>query len=431
MLIHGWGGYPTIEAEVKMPLSRSACKTCHDTPLIARGMGRSYGDSAHASTIVQTTYLDHFIAFDTNTGIITVEAGITIREVLKLIIPKGWFMPVTPGTSYVTIGGAIASDVHGKNQHVAGTFSQHVLAMTMLLGMGEVVTTSPSQLPDLFHATCGGMGLTGIILTATIQLMPIQSSTITQTTYKTGCFEEAFEAFDRHNQVTYSVAWIDCVTKTAKGLGRCVLMLGEHAKAGRLNFNLKDPVSIPIYAPSALLNRYSISAFNHLYYSKAGNNRTESIPMGRFFYPLDAMNCWNKLYGRVGFVQYQFVLPKENVVANMKTIFTQIANNGMGSFLAVLKQFGKANNNLLTFPMPCYTLALDFKMSQKTVELLARLDDLVLGMGGRIYLAKDALMSQKTFKMTYRRWQEFEFIREKFGAIGRFASTQSKRLGLA
>ena len=227
MVIHGWGGYPTIDAQVITPNSLSSChKPIEIQPLIARGMGRSYGDSANAPTVLQTTYLDHFIAFDKVRGLLTVEAGVTIREILKLIVPNGWFIAVTPGTSFVTIGGAIASDVHGKNHHVMGTFGQHLQSVTMLLGTGEIVTTSPTERPDLFHATCGGMGLTGLILTATIKLISIHSATITQTTIKTSCLEEACEQFEANCAATYSVAWIDCLAR-GKELGRSVLMLGE------------------------------------------------------------------------------------------------------------------------------------------------------------------------------------------------------------
>lgn len=430
MQIHGWGGYPTTDASVITPLSLSACKDHLQSPLIPRGTGRSYGDSANASTVLQTTYLDHFMDFDQATGLVTVEAGTNIKDLLSLIVPRGWFVPVTPGTSFITIGGAIASDVHGKNHHVAGTFGQHVKSMTMLLGTGETVTTSPTERSDLFHATCGGMGLTGVILTATIQLIPIKSAAIKQTTHKTSCLEATCEAFEANSHRTYNVAWIDCVT-TGKSLGRSVLMLGEHAEAGSLVIPNKGTINVPIHAPSALLNKYTVSAFNALYYGKAAHNKTEIIPLQPFFYPLDAIGGWNKLYGKAGFVQYQFVLPKDNGVVHMHQILERIADSGTGSFLAVLKQFGEANGNLLSFPMAGYTLALDFKMSQKTISLLKTLDEMVVRMGGRIYLSKDALMSEMTFKTTYPRWQEFEAVREKYGAIGKFASDQSKRLGLA
>jgi decaprenylphospho-beta-D-ribofuranose 2-oxidase len=429
--ISGWGGYPIQAAQVISPLSHSAYKASlqHHPSVIARGMGRSYGDSANAATVLQTTYCDHFIALDTARGLLTVEAGVTLRDILKVTIKHGWFLPVTPGTSFVTVGGAIASDVHGKNHHVAGTFGQHVVSITILLGTGEVATTSPTELPDLFHATCGGMGLTGVILTATIHLIPIKSAYIKQIAIKTGSIEEACEAFEANSASTYSVAWIDCLT-TGRHLGRSVLMVGEHSDCSGLDLVIKAPITVPVHTPTALLNSMTMRAFNGAYWAKAAHNKTQTIPLLPYFYPLDAIGGWNKLYGKAGFVQYQFVLPKADSVANMRKILTRIAQSGAGSFLSVLKQFGPANQNLLSFPIEGYTLALDFKVSPPVIELLHRLDDMVADMGGRVYLTKDAVMREASFKTTYPKWQEFEKVRQKYGAIGRFASAQSKRLGL-
>jgi decaprenylphospho-beta-D-ribofuranose 2-oxidase len=430
--ISGWGGYPTQDAQVITPLSLSAFKTHiqKEEAAIARGMGRSYGDSANAPIVLQTTYCEHFIAFDTAAGVLTVEAGATLRDILKVTVRHGWFLPVTPGTNFVTVGGAIASDVHGKNHHVAGTFGQHVVSMTVLLGTGEVVTTSPTQLPDLFHATCGGMGLTGVILSAGIQLIPIKSAHVNQRTIKAASIEEACEAFEANSTATYSVAWIDCLT-TGPHLGRSVLMVGEHADSGGLDLAIKNPITVPIHTPAALLNSMTMRAFNTAYWAKSAHNKSQSISLVPYFYPLDAIGGWNKLYGKAGFVQYQFVLPKADVVANMRKVLTQIAQSGAGSFLAVLKQFGPANQNLLSFPMEGYTLALDFKISPSVIDLLHRLDDMVADMGGRVYLTKDAVMREASFKTTYPKWREFEAVRHKYGAFGKFASNQSKRLGLA
>lgn len=429
--ISGWGGYPRQNAKVLIPRSLAECKTeVNQHPsLIARGMGRSYGDSANSSTVLQTTTCDHFIAFDSNTGLLTVEAGITLRDILKVTVHQGWFLPVTPGTSFVTVGGAIASDVHGKNHHLAGTFGQHVISMVMLLGTGEMVETSLTKLPDLFHATCGGMGLTGVILSATIQLMPIQSTTIIQKIIKTDRLEIACEAFEENRDAAYSVAWIDCLA-TGKNLGRSVLMFGEHADEGGLTLNFKEPINVPFHTPSVLLNRATMRAFNSVYFAKAVHHKTKKISLLSYFYPLDAIGEWNKLYGKPGFLQYQLVLPKTNGIANMRTILGRIAQSGAGSFLAVLKQFGPGNLNHLSFPIEGYTLALDFKMRSTTINLLRGLDDLITDMGGRVYLTKDAIMQEQSFKASYTRWQEFESIRQKYGAIGRFASAQSRRLGL-
>jgi len=430
--IGGWGGYPIEEAEQLAPASvRSFQESLkNQRPLIARGLGRSYGDSANFSVIAQTKYLDHFLELDTTNGTLKAEAGLSLREILRVIIKQGWFLPVTPGTSFVTLGGAIASDVHGKNHHLSGTFGEHVLSMTVLLGSGELVITSPLVLPDLFHATCGGMGLTGVILDATIKLIPISSSQISQKTIKSRSLEKSYEAFDENSEATYSVAWIDCL-KSGSSMGRSVLLLGEHSDSGDLALSFKKPITVPIHTPAFLLNKLSINTLNASYYAKAINNRSKDVSLASFFYPLDAIGGWNKLYGKQGFIQYQFVLPNEGGLSNMRVILKEITKSGSGSFLAVLKKFGPANKNLLSFPIEGYTLALDFKATNSNISLAQRMDEIVKDSGGRVYLTKDSVMKESTFKSTYPKWQEYESVREKYGAIGKFASSQSKRLGLA
>lgn len=430
--ISGWGNYPQQDTQLITPSTITSLNAAVKVKgsQIVRGMGRSYGDSANSHRVIQTSYYDHFLEFNESTGLLTAEAGITLREILKVIIPKGWFLPVTPGTSYISLGGAIASDVHGKNHHSAGTFGQHVKSIRMMLGTGEIVTASEILNKDLFHATCGGMGLTGVILSTTIQLIPIRSSLINQKTIKVNCIEAACEAFENNSSATYSVAWIDCLSK-GKNLGRSVLMLGEHAEEGELNMDLKEPVSVPFNTPSILLNRITVKALNGAYWFKAKNNLHRTVTLMPYFYPLDAIGSWNKFYGKAGFLQFQCVIPKVDGMVNMRRLLTEIVESGEGSFLAVLKEFGKANDNLLSFPTEGYTLALDFKLTSSAIETLRRLEDLVVGMAGRIYLTKDAVMQESTFKATYSNWEVFESIREKYGAIGKFNSAQSKRLGLA
>lgn len=430
--ICGWGRYPQQEALVLAPSSLASLYATarQKDSIIARGMGRSYGDSANSSKVLQTLNVDHFIKFDELTGKLTAESGITLRDILKVIVPKGWFLPVTPGTSYVTLGGAIASDAHGKNHHFAGTFGQHVTSLNILLGTGEVVTTSPQVRPDLFHATCGGMGLTGVITNATIQLLPIRSSLINQKTIKADCIEAACEAFETNYDSTYSVAWIDCLSQ-GKNLGRSILMLGEHAEKGELEIDLRQKVSIPISTPSSLLNSLTIKAFNAAYWYRSKHNQNKIVSLMPYFYPLDVVGEWNKLYGKKGFLQFQCVLPKTDGVVNMRKLLTEISKSGDGSFLAVLKQFGSANQNLLSFPTEGYTLALDFKLSSSALKTVNKLEEMTVDMGGRLYLTKDAVMQEKTFKRTYLNWEKFEEVRTKYGAIGKFSSSQSKRLGLA
>ncbi|MDA9634165.1 FAD-binding oxidoreductase [Pseudomonadota bacterium] len=430
--ISGWGNYPKQEAKILTPSSFTKLQAViqQEKSLIARGMGRSYGDSANADKVLQTSYCNHFIEFDDKTGRLIAEAGITLREILKVTVPKGWFLPVTPGTSYVTLGGAIASDVHGKNHHIDGTFGQHVESINLVLGTGEVIVASQAENIELFHATCGGMGLTGVIISVTMQLTPIRSSSINQKTIKAECIEAACEAFEDNSSATYSVAWIDCLAK-GKRLGRSALILGEHAESGGLELDTKDPISVPFNTPSALLNSLTMKTFNSAYWHKAKHNHRQIVPLTPYFYPLDAIGNWNKLYGKSGFLQYQCVIPKCDGIANMRKLLTKIVESGEVPFLAVLKQFGKANDNLLSFPAEGYTLALDFKLTASTITTLHGLDELVLGMGGRVYLSKDAVMQEATFKLTYPKWEVFESVREKYGAIGKFSSAQSKRLGLA
>jgi FAD/FMN-containing dehydrogenase len=299
-----------------------------------------------------------------------------------------------------------------------------------MLGTGEVIKVARDSYPDLFRATCGGMGLTGVILSASIQLKPIQSSRIIRRTIKASCLEEVCEKFEEHATSTYSVSWIDCFAK-GKQLGRSLLILGEHAQDCVLGLMKQKSLNIPIDVPKSLLNHYSIKAFNAIYYHRVFSKiKTEIIPFESYFYPLDAIGNWNRLYGKEGFIQYQFVIPKASGVKGIKRMLEMIVTSQKGSFLAVLKVFGRSNKNYLSFPIEGYTLALDFKISDETIQLIRRLDSMVEEMGGRIYLTKDALMSDITFKSTYPKWELFEETRAKYGAIGRFASIQSIRLGL-
>lgn len=431
MIVSGWGNYPKIDCIVNSPQTTGDIVRILPTGnAIARGGGRAYGDSALCDTnTIQMRGLDQFVEFDRVSGILTASAGVQLRDIIETFLPRGWFLPVTPGTSYVTVGGAIAADVHGKNHHQAGTFCQHVYEIDLMLGSGEVLEISPAVYPDLFHATCGGMGLTGIILSAKIKLVPVKSGYIHQTTLPARNIDELFELFDVHSGVSYSVAWIDCLA-SHEALGRSVLLLGEHADNGKLECDLAQKISVPFNAPNFLLNRWSIKAFNSLYYVKSKKQKHNNVTISDYFYPLDRIGCWNRLYGSRGFIQYQFVIPRENGLENMRRILNKITDSGEGSFLAVIKLFGEANANLLSFPFKGYTLALDFNINRKTFPLIRTLDDMVTQIGGRIYLAKDAMMSADMFRNTYSRWKEFEAVRAKYGAIGKFSSAQSVRLGL-
>jgi decaprenylphospho-beta-D-ribofuranose 2-oxidase len=430
--VNGWGRYPRLQARVRLPQSASRCAQAlqSQAPLIAHGLGRSYGDSALAKQVLGMRYLDHFVAFDSESGVLTCEAGVSLDAVLRTFVPLGWFLPVTPGTRFVTVGGAIASDVHGKNHHGAGTFGAQVLRLELLVGSGERVWVSSTEHVDLFQATCGGMGLTGVILHATFALRRITSSQIVQTTIKAPSLQAVLESFDAHASAAYSVAWIDCLASRSS-MGRSLLMLGEHANDGPLVVQNRAATPVPFDLPAALLNQTTVQAFNSLYYGLARKSAsTRRIAFEPFFYPLDALSEWNRMYGRAGFLQYQFVLPQAAGVAGLSEVLSRIVQSGRGSFLAVLKAFGAANANLLSFPQAGYTLALDFKVEAAVFELLNELDAIVLHHGGRLYLAKDARMSIATFRAGYPNWQSFEAVRERWGAHGKFASNQSRRLGL-
>ncbi|CAN5150959.1 FAD-binding oxidoreductase [soil metagenome] len=435
MLIQGWGGYPRIDADMVAPATRSATveslSKLSGKTVIARGMGRSYGDSALAPCVLGTEYQNLLLDFDGVSGTIRCGAGTVMADLLEILVPKGWFMPVTPGTKFISIGGAIASDVHGKNHHVDGCFSDHVVSLDLMLASGEVVTCSKSENADLYHATCGGMGLTGIILEATFRLKAIQSPFVEQTTLKAATLQDALSLFDTHHRATYSVAWIDCLA-TGSGLGRSLIMLGEHADCARpAPPPKKFSVSIPFQMPAQLLNRFTVKTFNALYYHRLQTGeRHKLVHFEPYFYPLDGIGNWNRLYGKPGFIQYQFVLPRSAGSDGMSTVLKRISSSRRGSFLAVLKVFGSQNANLLSFPMAGYTLAVDFKMDDGLFEFLNELDAIVLDFGGRIYLAKDARMSEKTFKQSYPGWEALQEVRARYGAQRKFASLQSRRLGL-
>jgi len=431
--VSGFGRYPTIDATIDAPRSytqMSETLVKSQKPCLARGMGRSYGDSALAPVLLMCTQFNMILAFDVDTGVVRCEAGVTFRDLLSVCVPKGWFVPVTPGTQYVTMAGAIASDVHGKNHHHVGCMSQWVRAIKIMLGDGSIMDCSQEVHPELFRATCGGMGLTGIILEITLQLIAIDSAYIEQTTFKVPTLESALEAFEIHQDASYSVAWIDVLSR-GSALGRSVIMLGETAKNGEWKLPEKRCLSVPIDLPSFCLNRYTVSAFNSLYFNRAPKQQINQVAYTSFFYPLDVVQNWNRLYGRSGFTQYQCVIPKAAGLEGLRKLLMCISDAGLGSFLSVLKMFGKENQNYLSFPMEGYTLALDFKIQPKLFPLLNTLDHIVLDHGGRLYLTKDCRMSANVFQQSYPQWQVFEEIRKKYSAIGVFGSEQSKRLGLA
>ncbi|MBX6396599.1 MAG: FAD-binding oxidoreductase, partial [Alicyclobacillaceae bacterium] len=362
---------------------------------LARGLGRAYGDAAlnEGAGVLLQTRRNRFLDFDPGSGILRCEAGVSLAEILEVFVPRGYFLPVTPGTKFVTVGGAIASDVHGKNHHQDGSFSNFVVDLDLLTAGGEVITCSRTEKEDIFWATVGGMGLTGVILRASLRLLPVTSSYIRVDYVKARNIDEAFERFDADDdRYQYSVAWIDCLA-TGRSLGRSVLMRGNHVPAEDLPPSLRSRplevrkkmnVTVPFDFPSVTLNYLSIRAFNALYYRLSKGSPGVLVHYDPFFYPLDAVLDWNRLYGKRGFVQYQVVFPFETSREGLIALLERLARDRRSSFLAVLKRFGAEGQGLLSFPRPGYTLALDIPIRDDGLfAFLREMDEWVAEKGGR------------------------------------------------
>ena len=401
--VTNWGNFPVVEKEIKSEDTLQKIKDFvqNNNEIIARGNGRCYGDASLSEHIFSTKRLNKLISFDRLNGIIECESGVLLSEILEVIVQQGYFLYVTPGTKFISVGGAIASDVHGKNHHAEGCFSEYVISFSLLNENGEVLICSRTENTDKFWATIGGMGLTGIILSAKFKLKNIDTAYIRQESIKAENLDEIFKLFDESEDWTYNVAWIDCLQK-GKNIGRSILMRGEHAFKHQLPNKLQEKplrlkkklnLTVPFYFPNFVLNNLTVKIFNFLYFNKQTKKEVKSnVDYETFFYPLDIANDWNKIYGKGGFIQYQFVIPKEKGKEGMKEILETIAKSGNGSFLAVLKLFGKNNTEAYnSFPIEGYTLALDFKVNAKLKNLIKKLDEVVEAYGGRIYLTKDSM----------------------------------------
>ena len=428
--LNSWGRFTNIEAaqhdfnditNLKKLLSQNKS-------FIPSGNFRSYGDSAFSDNIISCRSYDKVIAFDKSTGLITAQTGMTLCEILSHVVPHGWFLGVTPGTKYTTLGGAIASDVHGKNHHLNGCFSEYISEFDLMLQDGSVVTLKRED--ELFKATCGGMGLTGIIINATMKLVKIKSSYIDQTTIKTKNLRETFSIFEKYANETYSVAWLDGFAKGTE-FGKSIIQIGNFSTEGRLEFKEKLIRNFPFKMLSFFLTKTLMRIFNYLYYLLTPSKVTKSkIHFDKFFYPLDLFSNWNKIYGKNGLLQYQFILPLENSYEGTKEIFSLIQQNKIYPYLAVLKLYGDENENYLSFPIKGYSLALDFQNNQETLNMLEDLDSLVLQNGGRVYLTKDARIKEKNFKNMYPKVEKFIQIRKKYSFDKKIQSSQSVRIGI-
>jgi len=439
--LSGWGNIPHSVSFVTYP--REAQDIRNIPPgkkLLPRGLGRSYADQATntGQFVLKLEKMNHFLAFDEATGVLTCEAGVTLEDIIAVLAPKGWFPMITPGTKYITIGGAIANDVHGKAHHADGSFVNCVYNFTILLADGTVRNASRDENSDLFWGNFGGLGLLGTILTATIQLRKIETTYFKQKAFAAKNLDEMLQAIEAsEEEYTSSVAWVDPMARGAR-LGRGVLTMGNHARLEDLPDNLrsnplklgkKAKLTVPFYLPAFVLNKLSVSMLDVVLYWKQKSAPSISHYDG-FFYPLDMINNWNRGYGKRGFIQYQFVLPVANGKENIRKILLEITQSSCIPFLNVLKKFGKEQGGLLSFPFEGYTFAIDFPITKDLKPFTEKLDKMVLDMGGRIYLGKDAYLDEATFKAMYPQYKAWQEIKHKYDPNNVFSSDLSRRIGL-
>jgi len=448
-ILSGWGGVPAESCRIARVADRRTLSSllavdgdggdegC--TRLIPRGLGRAYGDSALAAEgiVVDCNGLDRFVAFDPKSGIVACESGVSFADIISVLLPRGWFLPTTPGTKFVTLGGAIAADVHGKNHHRVGSFGNFVAWIDILLADGSIVRCSRTSFADLFFATIGGMGLTGVILAAAFRMVPVETASLSVRYRKTPNLEATLAALEEGDAgCEHSVAWIDCMASGA-ARGRSVVMQGSPATRAAVGSG-GDPLrlpskrcrSVPFTPPLSLLVPLSVRAFNAAFY--AMHSDTEKlVDIDSFFYPLDAVRHWNRLYGPSGFIQYQAFFPRETSARGLPRLLDAVVQAGVASFLAVLKSCGEADGAMLSYLEPGHTLALDIPYDSRSVpDLCRRFDRILLYQGGRLYLAKDSLMSAETFRLMYPRIDEFLEIKRRIDPEGRFISAQARRVGL-
>jgi FAD/FMN-containing dehydrogenase len=421
--VQSWGNHPPFFQTAHVPHWLSEIGTHigrlsqeHGSTL-AFGSGRSYGDSCLAASdqVLDCRQLNRFIKTDWSTGVVAAESGVTLEAILALAVPMGWFLSVTPGTKYVTLGGAIANDVHGKNHHRRGTFGCHVRQFSLWRSDSGRVECSPTKNIELFQATIGGLGLTGIIEWAEIQLVPIRSSRLDTYTQRFGSLDEFFAlSTELDEQYEFCVSWIDCCAQ-GTSLGRGVYMAGDFANDGPLLVEGGRKLTVPCTPPVSVFNRLTLRTLNEAYWRKAPRNGCfRQVDYESFFYPLDAILKWNRIYGPRGFQQYQVLIPEAHAKAGIHAMLTAIAQSGIGSFLAVLKRCGNiVSPGWMSFPQPGTTLALDFpQTSQLELTLFPKLDAIVRAYGGRLYPAKDAHMISEDFQHSYKHWRRLEALRD-------------------
>lgn len=446
--LSGWGRTEPTIAQLAEPVSAEEVAGLVKSVAgggrgaIARGLGRSYNNAAQneGGLVVSTAGMHDVLSFDADTGVVGCEAGVSLEQLMIGLVPAGWFVPVSPGTRQVTVGGAIAADVHGKNHHSASSFARHVLSFDLLTAAGDVRTVTPESDPDLFWGTVGGMGLTGIILRATFQLKRVETSRLVVDTVRASNIDDTMAYLSSTDEdYDYTVAWTDCLA-TRGALGRSVITSGNFAPAGEaryrnwanpLEFKASALVGAPPVFPSGLINARTVALLNEAWFHKAPRRRTGEIQtIGKFFHPLDGISNWNRVYGPAGFRQYQYVVPfaaSDVVVRSLERISALRAP----SFVTVLKRFGPGDPGMLSFPMAGWTLALDFPARTPWLTaLLAELDEMVLEAGGRLYLAKDSRIPAELMPRMYPRLEDFRRLRAAVDPVGVFTSDLSRRLAL-
>jgi FAD/FMN-containing dehydrogenase len=422
--IESFGRYPKVNHEkIEYMNWRSEIPAFDEgISLLPYGLGKSYGDSClnTGGGLILTRGMNKLISFNPETGLIDAEAGITLAELIEFLLPRGFFLPVTPGTKYVTLGGAIANDVHGKNHHVMGTFGRHVTRFELVRSDGERITCTPEQNTELYKATIGGLGLTGIITRAEFRAVRCPGPMIAAENIKYNALDEFFEINNESEDYPFTVSWVDTTAK-GKKMSRGIYSRGDFAAEDKQPVKPGEIINpLPFPPDYPFINSFTVKAFNFLYFNKQLSRRKKSIiHYEPFFYPLDKVDGWNKAYGKKGFLQYQFILPNEIARNVLPEIFGIIQRSGLSSFLTVLKKFGDIESpGMLSFPRAGITLAIDFRMEgRKTLEILDKCDEIVAANGGIIYPAKDARMSGKHFRQFYPQWEEFsKFIDSKFSS---------------
>ncbi|MFN0173093.1 MAG: FAD-dependent oxidoreductase [Saprospiraceae bacterium] len=409
--LSGWANFPRLNAEVFEPSDRVGVRSnvLENEHIIARGNGKSYGDAALAPKVISTLRLNRVLAFDEKNGVVECEAGVMLSELLKMIVPKGWFFKVTPGIKEITVGGAIASDVHGKNHPSAGCFSKHLISIELMTASGEVKLCSREENTDLFWQTCGGMGWTGVVLSAKFSLLSITSSLMRQKSILAKDLDSLLHTFEENQAWPYAAGWVDCTNAHWRGTA----FFAEHQEAEKslapLVFSEAPKRNIPFYAPSWFLNPISIRAHNHFFFNKK-RKEEELVTLDKYFYPLDAIQNWNRFYGKRGFVQYQFCLPQKNAPEGIRQVLAAIRKSPEVPFLTVLKRHGERPAEAVhSFPIQGYSLALDFPRTTGIFDLVNRLDALVWNLEGKIYLTKDACSAPKMGRVDPNNFGEEKF----------------------